>query len=151
MGGDGIRFPIVWKSKLASGTICFPPQELGVMVIIICDIVPLLDTFLFALSVPFLGVNYVQGCSTNSSHTHTSLKDTKKSPNTQHICFEPYVTLTYLWWSINQRQETRIKPYWKRVAIKTNCLSLSTQKQNSEYLFHFTICSCSFPTPSSMP
>jgi hypothetical protein len=96
-----------------------------------------LTLFLFALSVPFLGLNYIQGCSIISSHTQRSLKDTKTSPNPQYICFEPYVTLTYLWWSINQRQESHIKPYYKRVAIKTNRPSFSTEEQNSEYLFHF--------------
>jgi hypothetical protein len=93
------------------------------------------------------GVNFVQECSINSSHAQRSLKDIKKSPNPQYICFEPYATPTYLWWSIHQRQETHIKPYWKRVAIKTNCPSLSTEKQNSEYLLHFTY----MLIPSSMP
>jgi hypothetical protein len=64
--------------------------------------------------------------------THTKISERhKESPNPQYICFEPYVTLTYL------RQETHLKPYCKRVAIKTNCPSLSTEEQSSEYLFHF--------------
>jgi hypothetical protein len=49
MGGDGsaLGFQLYETQSWPQVQFCFPPQELGVMVVIICDIVALLDTFFF--------------------------------------------------------------------------------------------------------
>jgi hypothetical protein len=94
------------------------------MVVIICDTVTLHDIFFFLhLVFHFLGGELCPRMF-HKFITHTKIFERhKKSPNPQYIGFGPYVTLTYLWWSINQRHEIHIKPYLQKSGHK-NQLSL---------------------------